>query len=214
MLAVADINERADDVAHHEVQERVRPQHEVDALAAAPSGSSAFTPRTQADGGRDSRSSKCTTCPRACTPRSVLPAQVTPTGPPAIAPRAGSRASCTAPPPGCVCHPRKRLPSYSSPRAMRIKQKAAVASAAAFFSVQQGGVRRMLTQLGQQLLRLALLHAVAVLQHLVEQLPRAVLVSHHLVRLGEIELGGDFLPFRIGAGGRTARPSPKSQVHG
>src|SRR5207247_2907448 len=159
------------------------------------------TPRTQAGGGRDARSSKCTTWPRACTPRSVLPAQVTPTGPPAIAPRAGSRASCTAPPPGCVCHPRTRLPSYSSPRAIRIKQKAAVAGGAAFFSVQQGGVRRMLTQLGQQLLRLALLHAVAVLQHLVEQLPRAVLVSHLLVRIGEFEFGCDFLPFLFVCGG-------------
>src|SRR5882762_4324254 len=70
----------------------------------------------------------------------------------------------------------------------------------------------MLTQLGQQLLRLALLRGVAVLHHLVEQLPRAVLVSHFLVRLGEIELGGDFLPFRIGAGGRSARLARSTQV--
>ena len=34
MLALADVDQRADDVAHHMVQERVRAQHEVDARAA------------------------------------------------------------------------------------------------------------------------------------------------------------------------------------
>src|SRR5207302_9699890 len=83
---------------------------------------------------------------------------------------------------------------------------------AAALSVRSVGESSMLTQLGQQLQRLSLLRGVAVLHHLVEQIARAVLVSHLLVRLGEIELGGDFLPFRIGAGGRSARLARSTQV--
>src|SRR5688500_3354377 len=145
---------------------------------ATESGSRALTPRTHADSGRATLVSKCTTCARACTPRSVRPAAVTLTGTPAMTASAGSRASCTPPPPGCVCQPRKRLPSYSTPRAMRPSS----------------------AQLGEQLLRLALLPRVAVLHHFAEQLARAVLVAHFLVGLGEIQLGGDLLPFRVAAG--------------
>src|SRR5207237_4642803 len=136
---------------------------------------SAFTPRTQAEAGREAALSKCTTWLRACTPRSVRPAAVTLIVVPAIAASAGSSASCTAPPPGWVCQPRKRLPSYSRPRASRIP----------------------LTELREQLLGLPLLRRVAVLHDFVEKLARAVLVAHLLVRLGEVELGGDFLPLRV-----------------
>ena len=40
---------------------------------------------------------------------------------------------------------------------------------------------------------------VAVLHDFLEQLARAVLVAHFLVGLGEVELGRDLLPFRVGA---------------
>src|SRR5262249_489446 len=119
----------------------------------------------------------CTTWQRACTPRSVRPAQVVAIALPAIAPSAGSRVSCTVPPLGCVCQPRKRLPSYSSPRA----------------------IRRDLAELGEQLLTGALLRRVAVLHDLVEQLARPVLVAHLLVGLREVELGRPLLPLWIGA---------------
>src|SRR6266540_762732 len=89
-----------------------------------------------------------------------------------ISARAGSSASCTVPPPGWVCQPRKRLPSYSSPKA----------------------IRRDLAELREQLLRRAFLRCVAVLHDLVEQVARPVLVSHFLVRLGEVELGRHLLP--------------------
>src|SRR3970282_2202467 len=105
-------------------------------------GSKVLVPRTHALSGREAPVSKCATWPRACTPRSVLPAQVTATGAPAIAARACARASCTVPPPGWVCQPRKPLPSYSRPRTILI-----------------GG----LAELGEPLLGLALLPRRAVL---------------------------------------------------
>jgi len=52
-------------------------------------------------------------------------------------------------------------------------------------------------QLCQQLVRLPLLGCVAFAQHLVEKFARPVLVAHLLVRLRQIELGGDFLPLGI-----------------
>src|SRR2546421_12034438 len=141
------------------------------------SGRNAFAPRTQALCAREAWVSKCATCSRACTPRSVLPAAVTETACAAILASAASTASCTALPPGWVCQPRKRLPSYSSPMARR-------------------GIS---AQFGEELLRLPLLLAVAVLHDFVEKIARAVLVAHLLVRFREIELGGHFLPLWVGS---------------
>src|SRR4051812_39868194 len=45
---------------------------------------------------------------------------------------------------------------------------------------------------------LLLLRVVAFVHHFLQQLSRAFLVAHFLVGLGEIELGGDLLPMRIG----------------
>src|SRR5258706_13683619 len=143
------------------------------------SGRKAFTPRTQAVSGRAARVSKCATCALACTPRSVRPAAVSATASSAMAASAFSRTSCTPPPPGCVCQPRKRLPSYSRPRAIR----------------KIAG----LAELGEELLGAAALRGVAILHHFLEELACAVLVAHFLVGFREVELGGDFLPFRIRA---------------
>src|ERR1041385_8573846 len=100
-----------------------------------------------------------------------------------MAPSAGCSTSWTAPPPAWVCQPRKRLPSYSSPKAMR--------------GILETEAR--LAELREQLLRAAALRGIAVLHHFLEELARAVLVAHLLVGLGEIELSRDLLPFRIGA---------------
>src|SRR5438105_6967784 len=97
-----------------------------------------------------------------------------------MAASAACSTSCTVPPPGWVCQPRNRLPSYSSPMAMR-------------------EIARGLGELREQLLRGAALRGVAILQHFLEQLTRAVLVAHLLVGLGEVELGGHLLPFRVSA---------------
>src|SRR6185436_18416997 len=165
-----------------------------------------FTPRTQADSGRAVSVSKWTTWPRACTPRSVRPAQVVLIVAPAISVSAGSRVSCTVPPPGCVCQPRKRLPSYSSPRAIRIGERP----------------KGRLAELREQLLCRALLRRVAVLHDFVEQLAGPILVAHFLVGLGEVELGGDFLPLLVGAAprgrrcpaGRTAKvEADRGEIH-
>src|SRR4051812_32463531 len=128
---------------------------------------------------------------------------------------AASRASWTVPPPGCVCQPRKRLPSYSMPSAILINEKAAVARG--FVRVQ----RKALGELGEQLLRLALLRGIAVLDDLIEQLAGTILIAHFLVGFRKIELGRDFLPFRISTA-RTAGPrrlgtevqADGRQVHG
>src|SRR4051812_38386646 len=120
-----------------------------------------------------------------------------------------SSASWTVPPPGCVCQPRKRLPSYSMPSAILINEKAAVARG--FVRVQ----REALGELGEQLLRLALLCSIAVLGDFVEQLPGAILVAHFLVRFGEIELRRDFLPLGIAIAAASAGPGglgPKVQA--
>src|SRR5207248_7235253 len=54
------------------------------------------------------------TCPRACTPASVLPAPVTRTGEPQSFSIASCSAPCTLGPFGCTCQPTKGAPSYSS----------------------------------------------------------------------------------------------------
>src|SRR5262245_52277456 len=113
---------------------------------------------------------------RAWTPRSVRPAAVVAIGIPAIEASAGSRTSCTVPPPGWVCQPRKRLPSYSSPSAIRAIENRGQSPISDIPATAMGN--RALTpifsgQLGEQLLRLAFLRGVAVLHHFVQQLSRA-----------------------------------------
>src|SRR5262245_32682343 len=56
------------------------------------------------------------------------------------------------------------------------------------------GAVQSLSQCVQHLLRLLLLRGVALLDDLVQELARAVLVAHLLVRLGEVELGSHLLP--------------------
>src|SRR5450631_122065 len=82
-------------------------------------GSRVFAPSTHARGVRTAVVSKCTTCPAACTPESVRPAQMATTGWPATKPSAFSTASCTETECDCDCHPAKSVPSYSTIAAMR-----------------------------------------------------------------------------------------------
>src|SRR5438874_2631378 len=121
---------------------------------------------------------------KSCSPRSVRPAAVTPSASPAMAASAFSSTSCTPPPPGCVCQPRKRLPSYSRPIAIREIREVTAAG---------------LAELGEKLLGAAALRGVAILHHFLQELACAVLIAHFLVGLREVELGGDFLPLRVRA---------------
>src|SRR5258706_6216753 len=115
---------------------------------------------------------------------------------------AASSASCTVPPPGCVCQPRKRLPPYSMPSAMRVvimkKPRSLARRGLRVFS-------RRLAEARQHLFGLALLRAVALFYDFVEQFARSVLVAHLLVSLGEIQFGGDLLPLRVRAARTGAR---------
>src|SRR5256714_41168 len=148
------------------------------------SGRKALTPRTQAVSGLAASVSKCATCARACTPRSVRPAAVTAIASPAMAASAFASTSCTPPPPGCVCQPRKRLPSYSRPIAIREIREVTAAGVA---------------ELGEKLLGAAAVRGVALLHHFLLGVAGAGLVAPFLLGLREGGLGGGFLPLRVRA---------------
>src|SRR2546422_2514062 len=70
-------------------------------------------------------------------------------------------------------------------------------------------------------LGLLLLCRIAFFHHFLQQLAGPVLVTHLFVRLGEIELGRDFLPSRVrsaartvAAAGRTEIQTDGGQIHG
>src|SRR5687767_10225659 len=138
----------------------------------APGGRFALVPRTQEWVSRCASVSKWTTCATACTPASVRPAATVSGRTSVNRSSACSRWSCTPQPEGCVCQPQKAEPSYSRPRAMRIKLGPRL----------RGGDQ---LERRDQPLRLFLLRRRAFLGDFLQDLARAVLVPDLEVGLGE-----------------------------
>jgi hypothetical protein len=96
------------------------------------------------------------------------------------------------------------------------KQSRGRSRAAAF----SGAAGPRLPEGGEHLLRLVLLRSIALGDDFVEQFARSVLVAHALIGFRQVELGGDFLPARIGTGcsGRGIRlpevETDRRDVHG
>src|ERR1700722_14134992 len=119
-----------------------------------------FVPSTQARGVRRAAVSKWMTCPVACTPLSVRPAQIAVTGSPATKDSAACTASWMETECSWDCQPAYSVPSYSTMAATRRPRAPGVASTLAGQSLDQA-------------LRLLLLAGGTFLHHFLENAARA-----------------------------------------
>src|SRR5207237_7769052 len=159
--------------------------------------SSAFTPRTQALGGRSSSASKWTSCDAAWTPASVRPAAAVATRCAAIEPSACSSASCTLQDDGCDCQPQNASPAYSMANAMRIRVHSKDSGGESIDPPPVLTEIEESAELRQQRLRFHFLLVVALVQHFLQNFAGAFDVAHFLICLGEIELRCGVVPLAV-----------------